>query len=166
MFGDIRGFAITVTPDIKAGTRIIGRLYMTQELADRVIDHYERHARAWDADRRMAGWNDKPWHDRFVAALPSAANVLDLGCGSGSPVAQFMAERGLHLAGVDSSPTLIRCAANVSPIMNGWSGTCVRYSFLVNSMVCSRGIASFTSRPMINGGCSTCLPITQRNRPC
>jgi hypothetical protein len=49
-----------------------------QELADRIIDHYERHARAWDADRRMAGWNDKPWHDRFIAALPSAANVLDL----------------------------------------------------------------------------------------
>jgi hypothetical protein len=30
------------------------------ELADRIIDHYERHARAWDADRRMAG------HDRFI----------------------------------------------------------------------------------------------------
>ena len=68
-----------------------------QELADRIIGHYERHARAWDADRRMAGWNDKPWHDRFIAALPSAANVLDLGCGSGSPLAQHMAERGLHV---------------------------------------------------------------------
>ena len=78
-----------------------------QELADRIIDHYERHARAWDADRRMAGWNDKPWHDRFIAALPKAASVLDLGCGSGFPVAQHMAEGGLHVTGVDSSPTLI-----------------------------------------------------------
>jgi SAM-dependent methyltransferase len=78
-----------------------------QEPADAIIDHYERHAHAWDADRRAAGWNDKPWHDRFIAALPRAARVLDLGCGSGSPVAQHMVEHGLHVTGVDSSPTLI-----------------------------------------------------------
>ncbi len=78
-----------------------------QEPADRIIDHYERHARAWDADRRRAAWNDKPWHDRFLAALPSAARILDLGCGSGSPVARYMVERGFQVTGVDSSPTLI-----------------------------------------------------------
>ena len=77
------------------------------EPADRIIDHYERHARAWDADRQALGWHDKPWHDRFIAALPGAATVLDLGCGSGFPVARHMAGHGLHVTGVDSSPTLI-----------------------------------------------------------
>jgi cyclopropane fatty-acyl-phospholipid synthase-like methyltransferase len=43
----------------------------------------------------------------FIAALPAGATVLDLGCGSGSPVAKHMAEHGLHVSGVDSSPTLI-----------------------------------------------------------
>ena len=51
------------------------------ELADRIIGHYERHARDWDADRRNAGWNDKPWHDRFIAELPAGATVLDLAAG-------------------------------------------------------------------------------------
>jgi len=78
-----------------------------QGLADRIIEHYERHARAWDADRNTAIWNDKPWHDRFVAALPSAASILDLGCGSGRPVAQYMVGCGFHVTGIDSSPTLI-----------------------------------------------------------
>jgi SAM-dependent methyltransferase len=80
-----------------------------EEMAARIIYHYERHARDWDADRNHYGdpWNDKPWHDRFVAALPIGATVLDLGCGSGSPVAKYIAERGLHVTGVDSSPTLI-----------------------------------------------------------
>jgi SAM-dependent methyltransferase len=80
-----------------------------KEMADSIIDHYERHARDWDADRNryVGSWNDKPWHDRFVAALPARATVLDLGCGSGAPVAEYMAERGLHVTGVDSSPTLI-----------------------------------------------------------
>jgi len=80
-----------------------------KEMADRIIEHYERHARDWDTDRNrnIEPWNDKPWHDRFVAELPDGAAVLDLGCGSGSPVAAFLAEHGLHVTGVDSSPTLI-----------------------------------------------------------
>jgi SAM-dependent methyltransferase len=76
-------------------------------LADRIIDHYERHARAWDADRRAAGWHDQPWHDRFAGMLPEGASILDLGCGAGSPVAQYMVARGFGVTGVDSSPTLI-----------------------------------------------------------
>ena len=65
-------------------------------LANRIIEHYERHAHDWDADRNRhtGACNDKPWHDRFIAALPAAATVLDLGCGSGFPVARYMAECG------------------------------------------------------------------------
>jgi SAM-dependent methyltransferase len=80
-----------------------------KEIADLVIDHYERHAHDWDADRNryVDPWNDKPWHERFVAALSPEATVLDLGCGSGSPVADYMAKCGVHVTGVDSSLTLI-----------------------------------------------------------
>jgi 2-polyprenyl-3-methyl-5-hydroxy-6-metoxy-1,4-benzoquinol methylase len=88
---------------------------MPSEPADLIIDHYERHALAWDADRRMGGWNDKPWHDRFLAALPTAATILDMGCGSGSPVARYMAQRGFRVTGVDSSPTLVSVVPSTSP---------------------------------------------------
>jgi 2-polyprenyl-3-methyl-5-hydroxy-6-metoxy-1,4-benzoquinol methylase len=77
------------------------------DLSDRIIDHYERHAVDWDADRRQGGWNDKPWHERFARALPTGAAVLDLACGGGWPVAGFLVERGLHVTGVDASPKLI-----------------------------------------------------------
>jgi SAM-dependent methyltransferase len=77
------------------------------DLADRIIGHYERHAASWDADRQSSFWNDKVWHDRFVGKLAPGAKVLDLGCGSGRPVAQHMAEQGLRVTGVDSSPTMI-----------------------------------------------------------
>jgi trans-aconitate methyltransferase len=81
-----------------------------KKIADRIIDHYERHARDWDADRNryVDPWNDKPWHDRFVTTLPDGGvTVLDLGCGSGAPVAKYLVECGLQVTGVDSSPTLI-----------------------------------------------------------
>jgi trans-aconitate methyltransferase len=77
------------------------------ELADRIIAHYERHATAWDEDRSRGAWNDKPWLDRFIAMLPKGASVIDLGCGSGHPIARHMAAQGLRVTGVDSSPTFI-----------------------------------------------------------
>jgi SAM-dependent methyltransferase len=77
------------------------------DLASRIIAHYERHASAWDADRRASGWNDRPWHDRFVALLPEGSAVLDLGCGGGSPVASNLAAHGMRVTGVDSSQNLI-----------------------------------------------------------
>jgi trans-aconitate methyltransferase len=77
------------------------------EFADRIIGHYERHAMAWDEDRSRGAWNDKPWLDRFIAMLAKGASVLDLGCGSGNPVARHMAAQGLRITGVDSSPKLI-----------------------------------------------------------
>ncbi len=75
--------------------------------ADDIAALYERHAREWDADRQAGVWNDRPWHDRFIAILSNGGCVLDLGCGSGIPVARHMAERGLRITGIDSSPTLI-----------------------------------------------------------
>ena len=75
--------------------------------ASKIVGHYEKHAIAWDRDRQNGYWNDKVWHDRFIGRLGNGAKVLDLGCGLGRPVAQHMADLGLHVTGVDSSPTMI-----------------------------------------------------------
>jgi len=83
--------------------------------ANRIVDHYERHALSWDADRRAAAWLDKPCIQRFLLALPQNATVLDLGCGGGSPVALHMVSRGFHVTGVDSSPTLISLCRSRMP---------------------------------------------------
>jgi len=77
-----------------------------KDAANRIVRHYDRHALSWDADRRAAGWTDKPFIERFLSFLPQGATVLDLGCGGGSPVALHMVAHGFHVTGVDSSPTL------------------------------------------------------------
>lgn len=67
---------------------------------------YERHAAAFDHDRgkRLV---ERVWLDRFRAVMPEGADVLDLGCGSGEPVARYLIEAGHRVTGADSSPTLI-----------------------------------------------------------
>lgn len=80
---------------------------MIKDFAGRIVGHYEKHAVAWDRDRQNSYWNDKVWHDRFVGRLAKRAKVLDLGCGPGRPVAQHMADQGLRMTGVNSSPTMI-----------------------------------------------------------
>jgi SAM-dependent methyltransferase len=80
---------------------------LMNDLADRIVAHYERHASDWDADRRRLGWNDKVWHDRLVALLQKGARVLDLGCGGGMPVASHLVAQGMRVTGVDASPSLI-----------------------------------------------------------
>ncbi len=77
------------------------------KLSHRIIAHYERHARAWDADRQAGTGTDRVWLQAFTDALRPGAHVLDLGCGTGKPVAAFMVERGHGVTGVDSSPTMI-----------------------------------------------------------
>ena len=34
------------------------------DLSEKIIAHYQRHASDWDADRRGSGWNDRPWHEQ------------------------------------------------------------------------------------------------------
>ena len=74
--------------------------------AERVVGLYERHALAFDGIRSKHLF-EKPWLDRFAANLPTGASVLDIGCGSGEPMAADLIRRGLAVTGVDSSETLI-----------------------------------------------------------
>lgn len=74
--------------------------------AERIIDLYERHASDWDRvrDRTLV---ERPWLDRFAAGLASRAAILDIGCGSGEPVAAHLIASGFMVTGVDSSQALV-----------------------------------------------------------
>jgi 2-polyprenyl-3-methyl-5-hydroxy-6-metoxy-1,4-benzoquinol methylase len=74
--------------------------------AERIIGLYRRHARAWD-EARGDRLREGAWLDRFLAMLPPGGRVLDLGCGSGRPMARACLERGHAVTGIDTSEELI-----------------------------------------------------------
>lgn len=71
-----------------------------------VIDVYQRHGAAW-ATLREDALIEVGWLDRFCSLLPSRSAVLDIGCGSGQPIALDLIRRGFDVTGVDSTPTML-----------------------------------------------------------
>ena len=74
--------------------------------AEAIIDLYSRRASEFDADRTKTLF-ERPWLDAFLAHVPESGTVLDLGCGSGEPIARYLIEQGRRVTGVDASPGLI-----------------------------------------------------------
>jgi len=56
-----------------------------------------------------------PWLTSLIASLPPAAEVVDLGCGSGVPVARDLVAAGHRVTGVDFSDVQIRRARSLAP---------------------------------------------------
>jgi SAM-dependent methyltransferase len=75
--------------------------------SERIIGLYQRYATEWDKLRGRRCLLEKRWLDRFVALLPQSASIVDIGCGTGDPIARYLIERGCDVTGIDSSPALI-----------------------------------------------------------
>ncbi|WNJ88523.1 methyltransferase domain-containing protein [Bosea sp. 685] len=79
---------------------------MTGRAEDSVIAVYQRHGGAW---ARLRG--DRPaegsWLGRFCGLLPTGAGVLDIGCGSGLPIARELIARGFDVTGLDGTPAVL-----------------------------------------------------------
>jgi len=67
---------------------------------------YEAHAREFLAARDASPIGAQLVHN-WACSLPTGANVLEIGCGGGLPISRVLADAGLDLWAVDSSPTLV-----------------------------------------------------------
>lgn len=51
--------------------------------------------------------SERAWIERFLDLLQPGARVLDIGCGSGIPIASYLVARGHTVTGVDGSPEML-----------------------------------------------------------
>ena len=84
------------------------------DAAHAVIGLYQRHAQAWAGDRGTA-LTEGAWLARFTNLLPPSPEILDLGCGSGDPIARALIGQGARMTGIDSSPAMIAICAGKFP---------------------------------------------------
>lgn len=88
---------------------------MTNSLSDNIVSLYERHADAWHRRRNPFATMEANWLERFISELPPGGDILDMGCGTGRPIAAWLAQRGFAITGVDSSEAMLAHAREMQP---------------------------------------------------
>lgn len=71
-----------------------------------ILPSYEIEAPRWARERNRALW-EKPALLAAVASRPPGLCVLDLGCRSGQPIAEWFVARGDRVTGVDGAAAMI-----------------------------------------------------------
>lgn len=74
---------------------------------------YDDIAEEWHAAPR--GFAARRYVELAVDGLAPGARVLDLGCGTGEPVARYLSERGFRVVCVDESAKMLEIARRVVP---------------------------------------------------
>lgn len=79
-----------------------------------VIGLYTEHGADFDKERGRS-LAEKSWLDRFASLLPGGGSILDIGCGSGEPIAGYFIASGYDVTGIDASLPLIELCRNRFP---------------------------------------------------
>lgn len=78
-------------------------------------DSYDRIAQAWSEARKTFFGRERDYLDAVLAAAPAGATILDLGCGTGRPMAEHIVAQGRRVLGVDQSEALLQMARSNLP---------------------------------------------------
>jgi cyclopropane fatty-acyl-phospholipid synthase-like methyltransferase len=78
---------------------------------------YDHIAEQWQANFRGQTYVDRVlgYVDLVLEALQPGAKVLDLGCGTGNPIAKYIVEKGFRVTGVDQSEKMLEIAKKAVP---------------------------------------------------
>lgn len=64
----------------------------------------------WFAQNRYAGLEEKAYLDGLLKRMPPNASILDLGCGSGKPILEYLISQNINVLGIDASEQMLELA--------------------------------------------------------
>ena len=82
----------------------------TYEQYDKIIDWFDEH--------RNKELMEKTYLDFIIEHIPANGSILDLGCGTGEPIAQYFIEKGYAYTGVDGGSKMIDLCKQRFPKQN------------------------------------------------
>lgn len=78
-------------------------------------ESYNQIAPQWAAARSAFFGRERVYLDALLATAPAGATILDLGCGTGRPMAEHVVAQGHQVLGVDQSEALLDIARGNLP---------------------------------------------------
>ncbi len=78
---------------------------------------YDYIAEQWHSSFREQTYVERVlgYVDKILDGLPVGAKVLDLGCGTGKPIARYLVQKDFRVVGVDQSKKMLEIAQHVVP---------------------------------------------------
>ncbi|KTD53793.1 methyltransferase [Legionella santicrucis] len=89
---------------------------MSNSFANKIKKAYDNIAKIWHEKRDW--YIEQPSIDEMITQLHSGATILDVGCGSGKPIAAYLKNHGFPIYGLDISPKQIEYAKQIIPEKN------------------------------------------------
>jgi len=96
-----------------------------------IHNSYDHIAEQWHANFRGQAYVDRvlSYIDKLLAGLPPEARVLDLGCGTGNPIAKHIVQKGFRVVGIDQSQKMLEIATREIPEAEFLHGDMVEMEF-------------------------------------
>lgn len=69
----------------------------------------------WFSNNRDVGLIERNYLDNLIEFLPDKGSVLDLGCGTGKPILEYLLSKRLNVTGVDASGEMLKIANSNFP---------------------------------------------------
>jgi 2-polyprenyl-3-methyl-5-hydroxy-6-metoxy-1,4-benzoquinol methylase len=73
---------------------------------EKVYEPYEEIVQ-WFDDARTKTLMESEYLNLIINSVPAGSSVLDLGCGTGEPIAKFFIDKGFKVTGIDGSKKMI-----------------------------------------------------------
>ena len=84
---------------------------MKNIFADKIKQAYDAISHIWHEKREW--YIEQAPIDELITQLPQKATILDVGCGSGKPIAKYLLGKGFDVYGIDISPKQIEHAKQI-----------------------------------------------------
>ncbi len=88
---------------------------MMHPSADLIPILYKRYGKLWRKLRHQADFVEQNWLDSFSNFIVPKGEILDLGCGDGMPIADYLINKDYSITGVDISKPLIKFSQKQFP---------------------------------------------------
>lgn len=80
---------------------------------DMIRDSYNAIALSWDANGRAFYGREPEYVDMLPGGIPGGSRVLDPGCGTGRPIAEYVLSKGYRVTDVDQAEALLAMARDM-----------------------------------------------------
>jgi SAM-dependent methyltransferase len=85
---------------------------------NKVYESYNKIGDWFDSQRAQELRMEKKHLDSFLSKIPKSEKILDLGCGTGRPIAVYLLSQGYDVKGIDASEKMISLAKKYVPSIN------------------------------------------------